>query len=56
MNEYALLDSGHGRKLERFGPITPDRPCAQAVWHPQKPELWSSADAQFTRKEGLLNG
>ena len=53
MNEYALLDSGHGRKLERFGPITLDRPCAQAVWHPQKPELWSSADAQFTRKEGL---
>ena len=53
MNEYALLDSGHGRKLERFGPITLDRPCAQAVWLPQKPELWSTADAQFTRKEGL---
>lgn len=53
MNEYALLDSGHGRKLERFGPITLDRPCAQAVWHPQRPELWSSADAQFSRKEGL---
>ena len=53
MNEYALLDSGHGRKLERFGPITLDRPCAQAIWNPQKTELWLNADAQFTRKDGL---
>jgi 23S rRNA (cytosine1962-C5)-methyltransferase len=53
MNQYALLDSGHGRKLERFGKITLDRPCAQAVWNPAKPQLWKSADAFFTRKQGL---
>ncbi|MFT4901976.1 MAG: 23S rRNA (cytosine1962-C5)-methyltransferase [Lentimonas sp.] len=53
MNEYALLDSGHGRKLERFGKITLDRPCAQAVWNPSNPKLWQQADAFFTRKDGL---
>jgi 23S rRNA (cytosine1962-C5)-methyltransferase len=53
MNEYELLDSGHGRKLERFGKITLDRPCAQAVWSPQSHKLWKEADAHFTRKQGL---
>jgi 23S rRNA (cytosine1962-C5)-methyltransferase len=53
MNEYELLDSGHGRKLERFGKIILDRPCAQAVWSPKEPRLWKTADAFFTRKQGL---
>ncbi|MEN8662414.1 MAG: class I SAM-dependent methyltransferase [Lentimonas sp.] len=53
MNEYTLLDSGHGRKLERFGTITLDRPCAQAVWNPARPQIWKQADASFTRKDGL---
>ncbi len=53
MNEYELLDSGHGRKLERFGPVILDRPCAQAVWAPQNKKLWQQADAFFTRKQGL---
>ncbi|MDA0350319.1 MAG: class I SAM-dependent methyltransferase [Verrucomicrobia bacterium] len=53
MNDYALLDSGHGRKLEQFGTIVLDRPCAQAVWSPSQPKLWKTADAFFTRKAGL---
>jgi len=53
MNEYELLDSGHGRKLERFGQVTLDRPCSQAVWNPANPSLWKKADAFFTRKGGL---
>ena len=53
MNEYELLDSGHGRKLERFGKVTLDRPCAQAVWNPSQAKLWKQADAFFTRKQGL---
>lgn len=53
MNDYALLDSGNGRKLERFGTITLDRPCAQAVWAPARPQIWKQADAFFTRKSGL---
>ena len=32
--DYALLDSGGGRKLERFGPIVVDRPEPQALWTP----------------------
>ena len=53
MEDYALLDSGHGRKLERFGPHILDRPCAQAVWAPARPALWEQAVARFTRKDGL---
>ncbi len=53
MNTYELIDSGNGRKLERFGSITLDRPCSQAVWSPTNPTLWKQANASFTRKEGL---
>ena len=52
-DDYELLDSGHGQKLERFGPIILARPCAQAVWSPRHPELWDSANASFDRKDGL---
>lgn len=53
MNEYELLDSGNGRKLERFGDIILARPCAQAVWEPQHPERWGKATAEFDRVDGL---
>lgn len=50
--EYKLLDSGDGRKLEKFGRYVIARPCAQAVWHPQLPrQQWFSADASFTREK-----
>ena len=50
--DYELLDSGLGRKLERFSSITLDRPCSQAVWLPQMgKELWAKADARYTRDE-----
>jgi len=52
-NEYELLDSGNGRKLERFGKVILARPCAQAIWEPQKPELWKKAVAAFDRANGL---
>ena len=35
-DDYELLDSGGGRKLERFGPVILSRPCAQAVWEPAR--------------------
>jgi 23S rRNA (cytosine1962-C5)-methyltransferase len=53
MNEYELLDSGDGRKLERFGNITLARPCAQAVWEPQHPTRWNNITAEFDRVGGL---
>jgi len=33
--DYALLDSGHGRKLERYGSHRFIRPEAQALWAPR---------------------
>ena len=53
MDDYELIDSGNGRKLERFGSFTLDRPCAQAVWSPSSLTKWDSADASFSRKDGL---
>lgn len=52
MNGYELLDSGNGAKLERFGEVVLARPCAQAVWQPQRPARWKEADATFDREEG----
>lgn len=49
---YELLDSGSGQKLERFHEYTLLRPCAQAVWRPEKSDLWQKADASFSREGG----
>ncbi len=52
--QYALLDSGLGRKLERFGSFSLVRPCSQAIWRPTLPEeVWRRADATFDREGGL---
>lgn len=46
--DYALLDSGGGRKLERYGPYTVVRPEPQAMWGPRLPDsAWETADAVF---------
>ena len=46
--DYGLLDSGNGRKLERFGGILLDRPEAEAIWQPALPTReWQRADAVF---------
>jgi 23S rRNA (cytosine1962-C5)-methyltransferase len=46
--DYALVDSGNGRKLERFGRFSVDRPEPQAMWQPAlEPGVWLRADAQF---------
>jgi 23S rRNA (cytosine1962-C5)-methyltransferase len=52
-DEYELLDSGDGKKLERFGDVVLERPCAQAVWAPQDTHLWKEATARFDRVGGL---
>ena len=52
MEDYELLDSGDGRKLERFGRYTLARPCSQALWRPSRPDIWRSADATFDREDG----
>ncbi len=43
--DYGLVDSGHGRKLERYGPYRFIRPEPQALWTPRMPD-WQ-ADGEF---------
>ena len=45
--DYALLDSGEGRKLERYGRVTVDRPEPQCLWPRRDSALWAKADAVF---------
>jgi 23S rRNA (cytosine1962-C5)-methyltransferase len=46
--DYALIDSGEGKKLERYGPVTVVRPEPQCAWRPRLgPEAWAKADAVF---------
>lgn len=47
--DYALLDCGAGRKLERFGKIIVDRPEPQALWQPRLAKAdWAKAAAVFS--------
>ncbi len=44
-SDYALLDSGEGRKLERYGRYRFIRPEPQAMWNPRRAD-WQ-ADGEF---------
>ena len=47
-DDYALVDSGGGRKLERYGRLTVVRPEPQCLWSPALPaSAWHAADAVF---------
>ena len=45
--DYALLDSGDGLKLERFGKYVFARPESQAMWKRTLTSEWKNADAVF---------
>ena len=46
---YALIDSGNGLKLERYGNLRIIRPEGQALWQPALSEKdWQDVDAIFT--------
>ena len=49
MDGWALLGSGNGRKLERFGDVIVERPCPQAIW-PQTGH-WKTPAAVFQRQK-----
>lgn len=52
-DDYALIDSGDGQKLERYGAYVLARPCSQAVWKPTlSTTVWQQAHATFDRAEG----
>lgn len=47
--DYALIDSGNGLKLERYGNLRIIRPEGQALWQPALSEAeWNDVDAIFT--------
>lgn len=49
--DHALLDSGNGEKLERFGELVLRRPDPQALWRPRLPQrTWQQADWSFERE------
>ena len=51
--DYALLDSGNGQKLERFGGFTFVRPEPQALWAPRRKDAdWQAADGRFVASQG----
>ncbi|WP_455481989.1 class I SAM-dependent methyltransferase [Bartonella sp. B35(2025)] len=47
--DYALIDSGNGKKLERYGAYHIIRPEGQALWKPAlSQKYWANVDAIFT--------
>lgn len=49
-NDYKLIDSSSGEKLERWGKYTLIRPDPQVIWNTEKKNpLWRSADASYRR-------
>jgi 23S rRNA (cytosine1962-C5)-methyltransferase len=51
-DQYALLDFGRGRKLERFGAYVLDRPSPAAEGESRAvPETWREATARYEREE-----
>ena len=48
--DYELLDSGNGEKLERYGLYVLARPDPQAIWPKSLPEIeWKKANAKYAR-------
>lgn len=48
--DYELLDSGDGYRLERFGDYTIAKPDPQAIWQKSLTgDVWSKADATFEK-------
>ncbi len=57
--DYELIDSGQGNKLERFGAYVISRPDPRAIWKRQAPQqVWDKAHATYvrsTKDEGHWN-
>ena len=51
-DDFELLDSGRGYRLERWGAYTLTRPDPQTIWERSDPaEVWDRADAIFERDQ-----
>lgn len=49
--DYQVLDTGDGRKLEKWGKYYLSRPDPQVLWNKQDPKLWEKADAVYMRSK-----
>ncbi len=45
--DYELIDSGNGMRLERYGKYVISRPDPQAIWKPSFPHEWENSTAVF---------
>jgi 23S rRNA (cytosine1962-C5)-methyltransferase len=52
MTDYELIDTGDGRRLERFAEIVVDRPAADANEPRRDPDAWAGAAIRFHRYVG----
>ncbi len=50
-NDYEVLDTGDGEKLERWKDVVLRRPDPQVIWPKANPALWDKTDACYTRSE-----
>ena len=54
--DYELLDSGNGQRLERFGQYVISKPDPQAIWLPSLSQAeWEKANAKFLEKDWNQN-
>ena len=49
--DYEVLDTGDGEKLERWGRVILRRPDPQTIWPKNDPKLWEKAQAVYHRSE-----
>ena len=49
--DYEVLDTGDGEKLERWGNVILRRPDPQTIWPKADPQLWRKAQAHYHRSE-----
>lgn len=55
-SDFELIDSGEGRRLERWGKTILDRPDPQAIWKKNlERHQWSNADAVFRKNWEIIN-
>lgn len=53
--DYELLDTGDGMKLERWNQYIMARPDPRIIWSKGDPTLWDKADAAFTDDKWIFN-
>ena len=49
--DYEVLDTGDGEKLERWGNVILRRPDPQTIWPKADPALWKQGQAHYHRSE-----